>query len=136
MQPRLRFKTSTSILMKAGAPCRDINASSVIGTRTILFQACPSQPGAPAAARRSHPEAVDTVGLSTLMRSSIVPALRPTATGSIATRVAAVEEFQRRDQRAAARPRHPRAEATKGRHPVAHVRPMSNTRSPGRMNCA
>src|ERR1039458_8222819 len=42
----LGLKPSTSILMKAGIPCRAINASMVvIGTRRRLGQVWPSQPG-------------------------------------------------------------------------------------------
>src|SRR5713101_5001508 len=74
-------KPSTSILMNAGLPCRAQSAWSVVtGTRTVLLQVCPSQPGAPSAAATNAGEAVDTVGLSTLTLSSTVPASRPTAT--------------------------------------------------------
>ena len=60
--------------MKAGTPWRAIRASSVVtGTRTVLVQAWPSQPGAPSAALMKASEAVETVGLSRLSFSSTVP---------------------------------------------------------------
>ena len=74
---------STSIFMKAGMPCLPISASSVvIATLTLLPQLWPSQPGAPSEAFTKSREAVETVGLSTLIFSSISPAAAPTATGS------------------------------------------------------
>ena len=86
-------KPSTSILMNTGMPWRAINASSVVsGTRMVRVQACPSQPGAPSAARTNAGDAVDTVGLARLSSRSTVPALRPTACGSITTAaIAAVD---------------------------------------------
>src|SRR5256885_9634050 len=47
---------------------------------TTLFR---SQPGAPCEAFTKSREAVETVGLSILIFSSILPSMRPTATGSI-----------------------------------------------------
>src|SRR5450759_655343 len=77
---------STSILMKAGAPCLPTSASSVVtGTGTDLVQRCASQPGAPRAAVTNSGDAVETVGLSALIMRRVVPTLRPTATASIAT---------------------------------------------------
>ncbi len=72
--------------MKAGMPWRAISASSVVtGTLMLLSQLCPSQPGAPCEALTKSVEAVDTVGLSVLIRMSISPAEGPTATGSSVT---------------------------------------------------
>src|SRR5438477_8588215 len=73
---------STSILMNAAAPCRETSVSRVVtGTSMVVVHACPSQPGAPSAARRNASEAVETVGLSTLRLNAAIPASRPTATG-------------------------------------------------------
>src|SRR5262245_8485563 len=112
---------STSILMKAGSPYRVSRPSSVMaGTRMVLVQACPSQPGAPLAARRKSSDAVDTVGLSTLSLKSSIVALRPTATGSIAT--AAVDELERLHQRGLRLDRHDaRAEAAEDADAVADM---------------
>src|SRR5438552_12604448 len=79
-------KPSTSILMKTGAPYSSISASSVVtGTGTDLVQRCVCQPGASRAAPTNARDAVETVGLSTLIIMLVVPAARPTATASIAT---------------------------------------------------
>src|SRR4051812_33365020 len=76
-------KPSTSILMNAGTPYLPISASSVvIGTCTDLVQRCVSQPGASRAASTNPDDAVETVGLSTLIVIAVVPTLRPTATAS------------------------------------------------------
>src|SRR4249920_3849366 len=81
-------KPSTSILMKAGTPCLPISASSVVtGTGTDLVQRCVSQPGASRAALTNAGDAVETVGLSTLIITQAVPILPPTAAASIATSV-------------------------------------------------
>ena len=67
-------------------PCRAISASSVVtGTLMVFVHLWASQPRASRAASTNCREAVDTVGLSALIISSIVPALRPTATASIVT---------------------------------------------------
>ena len=72
--------------MKAGTPCLPISASSVVtGTGTDLVQRCVSQPGASRAALTNSGDAVETVGLSTLIIMLVVPTPRPTATASIAT---------------------------------------------------
>src|SRR5664279_5402723 len=77
---------STSILMKAGVPYLSINASSVVmGTATDPVQRWASQPGALCAALTNSGDAVDTVGLSTLIIMAAAPTTRPTATASIAT---------------------------------------------------
>src|SRR6516165_4896099 len=111
---------STSILMKAAAPCRATSVSSVTtGTSMVLLHACPSQPGAPSAALRNASEAVETVGLSTLRLNSSIPALRPIATGTMAT----AKEFQRLDQRRLRLDRHhARAQVAQDGDAVAHMR--------------
>ena len=106
-------------------PCRAISASSVVtGTRIVLVQRWPSQPGAPSAASMKHREAVETVGLSILSFSSIVPSLRADRDrldGDGA--VAAVEQLERLDQRRLRLDRdHPRAEPAERRDAVADMR--------------
>ena len=72
--------------MNAGMPCFAISASSVvIVTLMLLSQFWPCQPGAPCEAFTKSREAVETVGLSTLIFISISPATAPTATGSMVT---------------------------------------------------
>src|ERR1700690_1609717 len=79
-------KPSTSILTKTGTPYFPISASSVVtGTGTDLVQRCVCQPGASRAAPTNARDAVETVGLSMLIIMIVVPTVRPTATGSIAT---------------------------------------------------
>src|SRR6476661_6794220 len=86
---------STSILMKAGVPCWTNNASSVVtGTRMVLVQAWPSQPGAPSAALRNASEAVD---IELKLEHSRAAADRDRLDRQRG--VAAIEQLQRLDQR-------------------------------------
>src|SRR3954471_8908499 len=77
---------STSILMKAGAPCLAISISSVVTSTSANSPQCwVSQPEAPCAASTNAVEAVETVGLSTLISIRTLPGCAPTATASIDT---------------------------------------------------
>jgi len=96
------------------------------------------QPGAPAAACTKSFDAVETVGLSRLRCSGIVPPWRPTATASIAT--AGSRPWINRNIATSApcgstaTTRAPRRLNEATRSPT--WAPMSNTRSPGRTNAA